>query len=86
MLIGIVRGKLDPHGTGKHKKTKTVTVATGSGRTGSATTVSVVVRVTAAGKALLKKNPSPSGLPITDTERFMATEGAASTVTKTFRL
>jgi hypothetical protein len=84
VLIGIVRGKLDPHGTGKHKKTKTVTVATGSGRTGSATTVSVVVRVTAAGKALLKKNPS--GPPITDTERFTPTEGAASTVTKTFRL
>jgi hypothetical protein len=71
-------------GKDKHKKTKTVTVATGSGRTGSATTVSVVVRVTAAGKALLKQKPS--GLPITDTERFTPTAGAPSTVTKTFRL
>lgn len=71
-------------GKGKHEKTKTVTVATGSGRTGSATTVSVVVRVTAAGKALLKQKPS--GLPITDTETFGPTAGARSTVAKTFRL
>jgi hypothetical protein len=71
-------------GKGKHKKTKTVIVASGSEQTASASTVGVVIRLTAAGRALLKK--TPSGLLLTDTEKFTTVGGIAKTVIKKFRV
>jgi hypothetical protein len=71
-------------GKGKHKKHKTVTVGTGSGHASATGKIGVKVRLTAAGKALLKRKPH--GVRVTDTEKFQPTGGSWTTIVKHFTL
>ncbi len=71
-------------GTGRHRKHRTITVATGSGHPGDKGVIGVTVRLTAAGRARLKRKPH--GLLITDTDRFKPAGGGWTTLTRHFSL
>jgi hypothetical protein len=71
-------------GSGKHKKRETVTIATVTAHANGAGTLKETIRLTAAGKALLKKTGSrPS---VTATDKFRPSGGQLTTVTKKFHL
>jgi hypothetical protein len=71
-------------GTGKHKKHKTITIATATAHANGPGTLKETVRLTAAGRALLKKKPK--GLSTKATAKFTLSGGEATTITKKFSL
>jgi len=71
-------------GKGKHKKRRIITIARGFADVNSATTITVTLHLTEAGKALLKKRTS--GLSTTATEKFRPYEQTLHSVTTKFAL
>lgn len=82
--ISIVWTTVVTVGTGKHKKRTTVTLATVTAHTSHSGTLTEMVHLTTAGKALLKKKPN--GVSTKATNKFQPTGGKWTSTTKTFSL